>query len=200
MIDLKKAKKADLEAEIELFRAAGATDVAAAADLGTNKALVAEIERLTEANGIPVKLDAEFVAANPALAKILTAAGAGADEIVYAEEADVEEAAKLDAEVVERNDLIKQLADLGLAEQADTKTTQELRDALAVAQKGTGATDTVANNELVYTPNGKGTGVTVVNVNNVIAYGKQYKDVQLVNGQTHRLTPEQFEADVAPRA
>lgn len=202
--DLKKAKKADLIAEIELFSEAKVEGVAAVADLKTNAALVAEIERLTAANGLPVKLDAAFAEANPSLAKILTAAGATEGEIVFAEPADLEESAKLDAELAERTTIIEKLGAANVAFSSD-ESTEALRIKLSEVKDVTDVDAGIAApsevvEDLVYNHNGSTkTPETVVRVANVIAYGKQYKDVVLVNGTTHRLTPEQYAESVTPR-
>jgi hypothetical protein len=51
-----------------------------------------------------------------------------------------------------------------------------------------------ADAELVYL------NKTVTGVNNAIINGKSYKDVSVASGETFRLTPQEFERDVAPRA
>lgn len=204
--NLSKAKKPELVAEIELFRKAGIEGVAADADLKTNAALVAEIERLTAEHGHPVELDAEFIAANPSLSKILITAGAQEGEIVFAEEADIEESAKLDAEAGERARIVADIKELGVDitdDEAMQLTTDELKAKLEAAQGSAGkvAPAVAPGAELVYYHGGdKGAGITVVRVDNVVAYGKAYKDVVLVNGQTHRLTPEQYSDTVRARA
>lgn len=212
--DPKKAKTPELEAELALYREAGIEDVADAAALTNNAKRAEEIERLTKAHGMPVKLDAEFIKENPTLAKLLKESGAEEGEIVFAEEADTEKAAALDAEAAKRDELVKELAKYDI-EPVDVSalTTEDLEAKLAEAKASKNTSSTapkeeqtpVGAKEQVYQEHDEdgvahGLVYTVASVNNVLFNGKSYKDVTLVNGETRRITPKQFEIDVTDRA
>lgn len=217
MIDLKKAKTADLEAELALYTEAGIENVPAADTLKNNKDRVAAIEALQKEHGFPVKLDAEFVQENATLAKVLMDQGAAEGSIVFAEAADLETSQKLDLEASRRDEIVKELAGLGnifeSQEQIAQLSTEHLEESLAkakaAAEKGTGnATpspvvahqqDAGAPREQVYRRDGHGPSITVVRVTDVVLQGKSYKEILISTGESYRLTPEEFTNDVTYR-
>lgn len=210
---LADAKKAELEAELELYREGGIEDVATFGFTSKNSDRVAEIERLRALHGQPVKLDAEFIDSNKELAKILLGQGATEDEIVFAEDADVEQAAALDKEVAHRDEIFKSLEHLGvqITPEVSTLSTDELEAKLKevsaaapeVKEEKKGpegqSKDSVPHDqdggqpELVYQRK------TVIRVENTIANGTSYKDVTVATGETFRISPEEFDAEVKPR-
>lgn len=211
---LSKAKKADLEAEVALYREAG-VETALDENLDTNAKLVEEIERLQKEHGFPVKMTEEFANDNPELAKILTAAGAAKDEVVFAEPADLEQVKAIEAEAAEREEILAELKDLGIEElDPNLKTLSELKEELEKAKanknsnggagvapkKPTEETPADAKEDLVYFHSENAQPVTVVSVANAIAFGKSYKDIVLVTGETLCLSPDEFNSQVKPRA
>lgn len=208
---LKKAKTAELEAELALFREALGEGNDVAAEFKNNGERVAEIERLVAAHGHPVKLDAEFIEANATLAKILGDAGAAEGDIVFAEEADLEQAKKLDAEQARRVEILAELERLEHAideDEAASLTTDELevklKEAIAATSnpvggntdtKGpeTGAPGGDGATELIYQRK------TVIRSEDVIVHGKSYKDVTVASGETFRISKEEYDAQVKPR-
>lgn len=174
-VELNKATKADLEAELELFREIEGIEVAPTADLTNNEKRSAEVERLQKEHGIPVRLSQEFADANPDLAKVLIDNGAQIGDIVFAEEADVETAKEMET---------KRLAAL----ETGNKEGDENAPTKPIARKAPEPED------LVYL--GKSTVIKVVDA---IAHGRSYKDVYTAHGESYRLTHEEFERDVTPR-
>lgn len=133
---LSKANKAELEAEVALYREFPGVEIAAEADLNTNAKLIEEIEKLRAQHGYPVSLTDEFVAENPTLSKILIEAGAAAGSTVLAELADLDQAKELDTEAAVRTELLAELKELGVEPvEPETKTTAELEEKLAEAKK-----------------------------------------------------------------
>lgn len=179
MIDTKAKglKRADLETELELYREAGTQGVAKNEDLSNVKACVEEIERLQKEVGYPVKLTQGFTEENPTLAQYLVEQGAKEDDIVFAEEADLEEVAKIEAKIKADNEAAEVEAKR-LQDEAEGKKGDEVKASAP---------------DLVY--NGK----TVVNVVSAIVHGKTYKDVYVASGECFRITPEEFTKDVKER-
>ena len=96
LIDFKKAKRAELEAELDLYREGGAeVSKAKNEDFDTVDDCRDEIEKLQKETGQPVKLTPEFIAENKELAKVLIDSGAKEGEVVFAEEGDFEQAEAL---------------------------------------------------------------------------------------------------------
>lgn len=179
MIDVKAKglKRADLEAELDLYREAGTQGVAENKDLSNVKACVEEIERLQKEVGYPVKITPELVAENTVLGAYLIEQGAQEGDIVFAEDADLEEVAKLEA---------KAKADNEEAEEA-----KRLQDEAGKGSSNTTITD--IQKEFVYL------NKTVISVNNAIVHGKTYKDVTVASGETFRMSPDEFAKEVTER-
>lgn len=152
---LADAKKGELDAELDLYREAlGAdADVATFGFMSKNADRVAEIERLRATHGHPVRLDADLKGSHPALAKILGDAGAAEGDIVFAQEADVTEAARLHAEANLRNEIVSELKTLGFDPGDVTDlTTDHLADKLAQAKAAQSSNN--KSEVVVYDPRG----------------------------------------------
>lgn len=181
--DIKKAKRSELEEELDLYREAGTQGVADSDSLPNIATVKTEIERLQAEVGYPVKLTPEFIKENDTLAKFLIEQGAQEGDIVFAEDADLEEVAKIEAQI---------------KEDADAKRTAD--EAAAVNQNaGAAAPTDPANGTVAITPDLVYQGKTVTNVVNAIVHGKAYKDVYVASGECFRMSPDEFTKDVTPR-
>lgn len=114
--DLTKCKAAELDAELDLYRAIEGMEVPPEGDeaISNVEKRAAVITKLREDHGHPIRIDAEFKEANPTLAKLLEEQGAVEGDVVLAEVADLEKAAELDAEAEKRDDLVADLGEKGI--------------------------------------------------------------------------------------
>lgn len=192
IIDLLKAKKADLEAELELYREGGVENVPESDDVKTNKLMVEAIEELKKSEGIPVKITDEFINENPIMVQFFKDKGEDftVGEIVFVEEAEIEAVDKL----IQEDKDAKQAEEDKIAAENKAKEDAEKAEKKEPAGKVEGGLASAGNSELVYQ------GKTVTLVQNVIVSGKTYKDVSVASGETFRLSPEEFEANVKPRS
>lgn len=204
LLDLEKAKKAELIEELGLYVKAG-IEVAKFGITASNAARVAEIKRLQGTVGIPVEITEKFAEENPELAAFYKAQGEEfkVGEIIFAEEVDFEAAKKLAAEAgVDLPPTPPAPTDLGPEPKEPEEPAASVGGIFGTVppvptEMGLmGASMVVAAAvpaELVY--NRK----TVSRVGDVIVSGRSYKDVTVASGETFRLTQEEFARDVQPR-
>ena len=209
LVDIKKAKTAELEAELALYREAN-VPVKAAEELTNNAKRVEEIENLAKEHGYPVKLDADFIADNAVLAKHLIANGAKEGEIVFAEDADVEVVQKIEGQIEFLKEKGVDLTGEETPEELDKKvseftaghttpgTTANTPPANNVAAKATrpsisNVAKVATNIEMVFQKK------TVIRTSDVVIQGKLYKEVAVATGETFRLTPEEYKSQVVAR-
>lgn len=100
--------------------------------------------------------------------------GAKEGDLVFAEQADLDEVEKI---IAESNKPIE-------PKKADNPENAKVEPT---------PTTTGGTVDLVYL------GKTVVGITNVIVSGKTYKDVSVASGETFRISPEEFTNDVKPR-
>lgn len=215
LLNPEKAKKADLEAEIELYREAlgEGNDVAALDTLKTNADKAAEVERLRKEHGSPVRVDEAFLEENKSLVALTVKAGDeltigeivffGDDELAQAREADITAGriAALTEEIVALKPDFEFGAEGETTVEGLEKVLADLKSPAGEPTPTLGRSNTTTRTvpvkdvaaDLVYEKK------TVIRVSNTIAHGKSYKDVTCADGQTYRLTPEDFKRDVKPR-
>lgn len=188
IIKLATANRAILDAEIELYREGGVEVVVP--EGATNKVLVTLIEGLIETEGTPVKIDTAFLEANKELVAVVESEGEtlAVDEIIFFSKADFDAA--------EAQKQINAEADEPIEKDLEKDEDDKEIPQPAPATKPAAA---FANTDLVYSE-GRGTPKTVVSVSNVIVAGRTYKDVVVASGETFRITTEEFNRDVNPRA
>ena len=189
--DITKLKRAEAEEELDLYREAGIQNVVASDDLKNVGVCIEEIQRLQKEVGYPVKLTPEFVAENDVLAKFLMENGAVEGDIVMAEDADLEEVAKIEAQL--KADADKKRQDEEDAAAAENKKGEQNSGNSAT----TGATASAGANkvqpDLVYQ------GKTVVNVANALVHGQSVKDVYVASGECFRMSQVEFDKEVKLR-
>lgn len=172
--DIKKAKTAELEAELDLYRGAlGEPEVASAETLTNNDKRVAEVARLVAAHGYPVAVTEEFLVEHPTIALKLAAEG---EEVAHGEVIffTAEELAEAEPNKPEEPSAPEAPETIPPAPQQEPKTAP-------------GAS------EQTYL------GKTITSVKNVLLNGKIYKDVAVASGETFRLTPDEFTSAVKTR-
>ena len=237
-VPLTDVKKADLEAELTLYREGGIADVAEFGFLSNNAARIAEIERLRALHGHPVKLDKEFIDENAELVAVVEASGEkleADDSIVFFSEADVSAAEEQKAlkgadvfevtqehfdtnpffadfatkagvkvgdkvmydpaVVISREEAIARGIDVSGVEAGHLGAGLAPKKEPEAPKKDATATEQASSEpDLVYLKK------TVVRTENVLLNGKSYKDVTVATGETFRITLEEFDRDVKPRA
>lgn len=186
LLNPSEAKKSELIAELDLYSRAG-VEFEALPGNATNKARAELIEKLGAEHGYPVELTPEFIAENEVLAKYLLENGAQEGEIVFAEDADMEEVEKL-LEAQNGADDDAEAGD-GSDDENDDSNDEEASDEPAEVEEN----DEEAQPDLVYQ------NKTVVSVTDVLVGGRAMKDVHVVSGETFRLSFEEFDRDVRER-
>lgn len=220
ILDLKKAKVAELEAELELYREALGDVVPALDTLKNNPSRVEAIEALCAEHGSPVRVDADFIAENKVLIDIVNAKSAPEDQVKEGELVFFDLDEITEAEV--REGLIKKISDL--VEEGPTKADfvaslssvatdaleplyekmkadlESQKDALEPAPRvASGGIGTSPQEEPSVKVEHTYLKKTVVDIHNVLVNGKVYKDVTVSSGETFRLSQEEFDRDVRVR-
>lgn len=174
-IALKKATKDQLEAELQMYRDidndAIVVPAADSDELSNTSKRIAEIERLRKEFGVPVNVTQEFIDENPALEL-------SADDV--------------GSVVLLGEDELQASQDANAKDAADKKKVED-DAANANGEDNEGTKNNVADVELDYLHH------RVTKVTNAIAHGKMHKDVHTADGQSFRLSFEEYNRDVKPR-
>lgn len=170
-IPLSKATKDQLEAELQMYRDLNneAIVVPSVEELSNTAKRIDEIKRLREAFGVPVQVTQEFIDANPTLD--LSGNEVGSVALLSQDELAASTAAN---------------------EAAAEKLREDAEDNAGETVNTTG--DVVDAENLVYLGR-----MQVIKVTDAIAHGKMHKDVYTADGQSFRLSEEEYARDVKPR-
>lgn len=214
--DLKKAKTAELEAELELYRSMGDVQVASADELTNNAKRVEEIERLQKEHGFPLVVTEEFLTENPAIADIMNDNGVKVGDTVMLSQDDLDAETKRRTKVAlvgKASALVEDNAEKpAFVESLDAMSVEELETLIPKMEAelernkdgGGGTPPARGGNRGGASPVGDDVervygGKTVTKVENRILHGKSYRDVTVSTGETFTITVEEFEDKVKPR-
>ena len=172
IVDMKKVKGEELDIELALYKKAG-IKFNWETNFFKKKALV---ERLIVDEGYPFEITEQFLAENEVLGKFFISKGAKLGDIVFGDDADFTELAKMEGE-----------------KNPESKIDEPVKE----ITKPKPTTRTVLEKPLpVPAPEYHYMGKLVINIENRIIRGRIHKDVKVSSGETFTLTTEQFNEHV----